>query len=223
MIKDTGVHLADSSNLHQINICNNMITYCHRCIFVENPEALANLQCVGNDIEVGVYPDSDNLNHTCVIITSDDTKTGMIGEIVFSGNTIEGHSSGDQVIEFSGGAKRNVRQFIISDNLIANVVISNILLSKCLLGSVCGNSLASDQSPNIINNYCITMNSCTDIAVTGNSYSSVGHFLQADANCNNVTVVGNCGSCKYDAINIAEGATVETYANISRHIDVRPW
>lgn len=223
MIKEAGIHLTDSSNLHQIDVCNNMISYCHHCIFVENPEALANLQCTGNDIEVSHYPDSYNLNHVCVLIMSDDVKTGMIGEIVFSGNTIEGHSNGDRVIELSGGASRKVRQFIISDNVIANVVISNILLSKCLLGSVCGNSFSSDQRPNILDNYCVTLNSCTDVTITGNSYASVGHFLQADANCNNVVVVGNCGSCKYDAISIAEGATAETYANTSRHIDTRPW
>lgn len=224
MIKEVGIHLMSSSNLHQINVCNNHISYCHCCIFIENPEALANLQCTGNDIEVSLYPDSYELNHTCVLITSDDAKTGMIGEIVFSGNTIQGHSYGDYIIEIYGGTNRKVRQMTISNNAINNMKLSNIILRKCIMTAISGNAFSNDQQSHVPdNNHCISLESCEYMAITGNTYAAVGHFLQADENCVNVTVVGNSGTCKYDAIEIAEGVTAETCGNLSRYQDTRPW
>lgn len=223
MMSEASIHIKDNANIHQINICNNIIMCSKHCIYVENPDAVANLQIVGNDIEIEVYPKVDHLDHRSVLITSDDVKTGLMAELVFSGNTIQGHSYSDCIIEIYGGAKRKVREMTISNNAVSNMKVSNIILRKCMITALSGNAFSSDQRPDVQDNYCISLESCEDMAITGNAYAAVGHFLQADADCENITVVGNCGACKYDAIEIAEGATVETYGNSSRYQDTRPW
>lgn len=223
VLTECGIHIKDSTNLHQVNIVNNLIQYTKTCLFIDNPEQIANVQLVGNDIEICTYPDTDYPAQRSVLITSDDVKTGIMAEFVFSGNTIQGHSKSDCIIEIYGGSARKVREITITGNVISNVITSNIILKNCMIASVCSNVFCSDQRPNIQDNYCVSLESCTDMSVTGNSYAAIGHFLQADEDCNNIVVVGNCGACKYDAIEIAEGATVETYGNSSRYQDSRPW
>lgn len=223
MLSEAGIHIKDDANTHQVNICNNVIMNAKYCVYVENPENAANLEIVGNDIEIFTYPNVDYLMQRSLLITSDDVKTGLIAELVFSGNTIQGHSYSDCIIEIYGGAKRKVREMTISNNAVSNMKVSNIILRKCMITAISGNAFSSDQRPDVQDNYCISLESCEDMAITGNAYAAVGHFLQADADCENITVVGNCGACKYDAIEIAEGATVETYANSSRYQDKRPW
>lgn len=114
---DYGLYFDDSSDIHQLNVIGNIITYCTRNIFLDNAD-IFNLQIVGNDIELGTYPAdvvaADKADIWIKAITS------YVEDISVIGNTLEDHWTADRLVKFEGGATGRVRSVVVSGNSSGN-------------------------------------------------------------------------------------------------------
>ena len=86
---ENGILVDEGSNLHQINIVNNMIQYAHDNIHFYHTVQIANIQIVGNDIEIDQFPASTYTTATCIKFETDNTSE-QFSEIEITGNTIQG-------------------------------------------------------------------------------------------------------------------------------------
>ncbi len=191
-----GLHIKPSTNLHQFNFVNNMIQYCQYCIYLDNPEQIANWQCVGNDIEISNYPDISLQNQRCIIINSDGIKSGQLSEIEIVGNTIQGHNQSTDIIEIDGGTNRYIQLISICGNQISNANGgSGITLSKVNNMAINGNTFKS-----IVNGTCIGVADSKNISIAGNTFDDVGAFATIDSYSQNIVVVANSGESAGTAI-----------------------
>lgn len=211
-----GVHIKPTANLHQFNLVDNMISYCQYCIFMNNPDQIANWQCVGNDIEISTYPDISLQNQRCIMINSDSAKSGQLSEIEIVGNTIQGHSQSTDIIEVNGGANRYIQLISICGNQISNTVNgSGITLSKVNNITINGNTFST-----ISNGVCVEIANSKNIAITGNTFDNVGSFVTIDSQSQNVVIASNSGESSGTAITsgisgngFAEGLNTITEGN----------
>lgn len=191
-----GLHIKPTTNLHQFNFVNNMISYCQYCIYLDNPEQIANWQCTGNDIEISTYPDISLQNQRCIMINSDSVKSGQLSEIEIVGNTIQGHNQSTDIIEINGGANRYIQLISICGNHVSNTTGgSGITLSKVNNTAINGNTFK-----NIANGTCVEVANSKNIAITGNTFDTVGSFATIDSQSQNVVVVANSGESAGTAI-----------------------
>ncbi len=191
-----GIHIKQSVNLHQFNIENNMISYCQYCIYLDNPDQIANWQCTGNDIEISTYPDISLQNQRCIRIASDNVKSGQLSEIEIVGNTIQGHSQSTDIIEINGGTNRYIQLISLCGNHISNANGgSGITLSKVNNMAINGNTFKS-----IANGTCVEVANTKNLSITGNTFDSVGSFATIDSQSQNVVVVANSGESTGAAI-----------------------
>lgn len=191
-----GLHIKPSANLHQFNVVDNMVQYCQCCIYLDNPEQIANWQCTGNDIEISTYPNIDLQNQRCILIDSTGTKSGQLSEIEIVGNTLQGHNQSTDIVEIKGGTNRYVQHTSISGNHISNSANgSGILLSKANGIAINGNTFK-----NISDGACVEVADSKNISITGNTFDSVGSFATIDSKSQNVVVVANSGESAGTAI-----------------------
>lgn len=196
-VRRYGLHIDSTVNLHQFNIVNNMIQYCKYGIYLDDPAQIANCQCVGNDIEISNYPSGSISAHRCIVINSGDTKTELLSEIEITGNTIQGHSDSNAIIEITGGANRRIERVSIAGNHISNISGgAGVILSKVNNVAISGNTMKDMLS----SASCVSIANGKNIAVTGNTCDSVGHFATIDNSSSNIVVVGNAGETSGTAI-----------------------
>lgn len=186
-----GLHFEDV-NLHQLNVVGNHISYCLKCIYLETPNSMANIQIVGNDIEVSNYPTSplDEEDFECICIESGDGLDGILQEFVISGNTIQGHSRNNVTIEISGGSARYIRLLSFTGNHISNCKKSLMKLTRVHNATIQGNTFANAGE------YAIEMvNYCEKINITGNDCDTAGStnggFIKGTGEIRRLVVVGN--------------------------------
>lgn len=188
-IQEDGIYFGPTVNLHQVNICSNMIQYCYRPIHIDQCIMIANFQICGNDIEIaGTYP-SDNTAMRCVLIESGDTNNLQLSELVITGNTIQGHSSTDCIIEIKGGANRLIRFVSIVGNHISNTLSTLINLQKAINVTISANTFFTDNSRRA--SYAIDLKDCKCVSVSGNSVTYMGHLLKTSDGTSGVSVTGN--------------------------------
>lgn len=211
-----GIHVKPTTNLHQFNLANNMISYCQYCVYLDNPEQIANWQCTGNDIEISTYPDTSLQNQRCIIINSDSVKSSQLSEIEIVGNTIQGHNQSTDIIEINGGTNRYIQLISLCGNHISNANGgTGITLSKVNNMAISGNTFKS-----ITNGTCVEVSNSKNIAITGNTFNDVESFATIDSQSQNVVVVANSGESAGTAITsgvsgsgFAEGMNTITEGN----------
>lgn len=181
-----GIHIQSTANIHQFNINNNVLTYNRYGIFIDNPIQIANLQVTGNDIEISTYPGiSDKTGFRCIYVVSGDTQSGQLSEIEICGNTIQGHSVSNGVIDISGGANRYVMHLSVVGNHISNSLSNAIKLTKVKTASFCGNSY-KDVTANIYN-----IANCDRITIIGESANNVNGLATVDSASTNIITANN--------------------------------
>ena len=168
-ISGNGISLEDV-NIHQLNINSNFITYCMNCLYVK-PKELANLQLNGNDIEINTHS-VGNENARCLNFDmSRGTASNTCYEIEITGNTIQGHSGSNNLIQFIGGV-----------NPIENV-------------SIVGNHISNSKGSGII------LQNCKGIVVNGNTMKSIVGFIYVlNGTTSYVNIQGNTGCSNCDNI-----------------------
>ena len=201
-VRRYGIHIDSTVNLHQFNIVNNIIHYAKYCIYLDDPEQIANWQLSGNDIEISYYPtaamSSANLaDYRCIVITSDNTKSGQLSEIEITGNTIQGHNQSETIIDISGGTGRYIQLISISGNHISNLTGgAGVKLVKTNNVAISGNTFkyAADGGK------CFSVANSKNVSITGNTCDTVEHFATIDNLSSNIVVVGNAGETSDTAI-----------------------
>ena len=162
---ECGVLLESNVNFHQCNLVNLFVSYCHKCIAIDSPQAIANVQINGCDIEISSYPDTGKDTARCIYITcGSSSSSDQLSEIEISGCTIQGHNLSDGLIEIVGISTRKIRNISICGNHISNTSGGNpaIILSDCDNISISGNTIAEVYQ-------ILAMANCTCISLVGNS------------------------------------------------------
>lgn len=199
-IYNCGIRVESSVNLHQMNIVGNMIQYCHKCIFVDDVKQYANYQITGNDIEISTWADRDMYESRCILINISNDKRGYFGELIMSGNTIQGHSHSDCLIELNGG---NVAKYTsITGNHISNCKYACIKISKCDDTSIVGNTFKNDTYKDE-NAFVIKLDGCNNTVVSANTFSKMGRLINLDGTATpnkGIAIIGNVGKCEYEPV-----------------------
>lgn len=180
-----GLYYSEGSNCHQTNIVGNHISYCHICIYFKDTGQSANVQVVGNDIEISTYPSTDQENARCMVLDySNTTLAALFSEFMFVGNTIQGHELSNGLIDFiSAGTAHPVENVSISGNQISNV-----------------------------NGYAIRMVNCHNFAIGHNTYRHItnGAVLQLDGTVDCLAVSGETCEGASTFVGTSDGATLRT-------------
>lgn len=118
---DYGILFAQDSNTHQVNIIGNHISYCQTCIAFNLTQQTANVQIVGNDIEIDNWPGTQsNTTKRCLVIDYQNTSGALFSEMEITGNTIQGHDLSDGLIDISGNSSASIENVSIGENQISN-------------------------------------------------------------------------------------------------------
>lgn len=159
-----GLLFDEEVNLHQCNIGGNFISYAIACVKFNLPDAIANFQITGNDIEIATYP-TGYANAKCIDIVA-GSGTQQLSEIEICGNSIQGHSVSGNLINLVGYS---------SSMPVANV-------------SITGNHISNSDGTGI------HMENCENISITGNTYQSIATYVyDMDETCGNILIVGDVG------------------------------
>lgn len=161
-----GIYVQSTTNLHQLNVVGNFISYCYYCIYLYQPVQIANFQCTGNDIEVSNYPSSGQSSFRAIRIISGDGKSGQLSEIEIVGNTVQGHSDSTNIIEIVGGNSRNVELVSIVGNHISNSTGNIIVLNKTKAIACSGNTFKDGG-------YAFSITDSSKIAIVGNAGTNI--------------------------------------------------
>lgn len=186
-----GIHIQNTCNLHQCNIEDNIINYAYYNVFFDEPVQIANFQFTGNDIEISNYPTvNDKTGFRCMKLLSGDGIDGQFSEIEIVGNTIQGHTGSNSIIEIVGGSLRYVRQITINGNHISNCSGDMIVLNKVYDINISGNSMANAGG------YCISTDGQIQSMIVGNNLCSDvgatnGGFLKNVGQLRKSTICGN--------------------------------
>lgn len=199
-IYNAGIKLESTVNLHQMNIVGNTIQYCHKCIHIDDVEQYANYQITGNDIEIAPYPAHDLDDSRCVLVDIANNKSGYFAELVMCGNTIQGHSRSNFLIEINGGGVAKYTS--INGNHISNCKQACIKLASCSDTSVSGNTFKNDTYDEE-GTYVLKAIGCNNTVFASNTFSDIGGLVNADGstNPNNGLIVnGNVGTCGFTPV-----------------------
>ena len=161
---NNGILFDQGINLHQCNIFGNMLTYAHDVICIDQPQAIANFQITGNDIEILNYPASTYSTAKCIYFKS-VSNCQQFSEIEIVGNSIQGHGSSAFVIALDG---------------VASYEIENV--------TICGNHISNS------NDCAISLKNVQNITINGNNYAEIKHFVyELDGTCENIMISGESG------------------------------
>ena len=188
-----GIHIQDTCNLHQCNIENNIINYAYYCIYFDNPVQIANFQIVGNDIETSTYPNiQDKTGFRCIMLDGGSEHSAQFSEIEIVGNTIQGHSNSDSVIEFvkAESGVRYIKEWAIVGNHISNCLKALIKCAYVKNGNISGNNFANAGE------YCVALSDYIySMVISGNvsadASATNGGFLKQEGRAHRVNITGN--------------------------------
>lgn len=201
-IYNIGILIDNTVSLHQFNLVNNHISYCAKCVVFDNLNNLANFQCVGNDIEISTYPENDQQNQRCLVISSDDIKTGQVSEIEIVGNTIQGHALSNLLIDLSGGLARKIQHLSVCDNHISNINSGCcVKISNVNVLAFNGNTLKD-----VSNAYCAEVLDSTNISVVGNAFDRAYKFIHI-ADTQNMVVGNNVGETSDTPVDVEQSVS----------------
>ena len=137
---EAGILFAQGSNTHQVNIVGNHISYGKTCLHINQPQQLANVQIVGNDIEIDNWPSGSLSAQRCIVFDYQNTSDTLCSEFEITGNTIQGHEYSNGLIDISGNASAFVENLSIGDNQISNTAGYAIKLTYCHNVTLSGNT-----------------------------------------------------------------------------------
>jgi hypothetical protein len=140
-INNAGLLIDSGLNMHQCNIYGNHISYAQICVLIDNPSELANFQFTGNDIEISTTPNYDRTNSRCFVFNYSATgSSSLASEFEIVGNTIQGHSYSNCLIEFNGNSTTPIMNVSIVGNHIGNVAGNAVELSHVRNFTLSGNT-----------------------------------------------------------------------------------
>lgn len=187
-----GILIDTSANIHQCNINDNIINYAYYCIYFNKCRYVANFQICGNDIEISTYPGVANQDkYRCIVFDSgvgESQTTSGLNEIEITGNTIQGHSNCDHVIEFITQANpvRYCNDISIVGNHISNSSSDLIVLEGVFNLAISGNTIMGAAG------YTVAIGDNTGrISITGNACSSCNGFIKHTGACNRLIIANN--------------------------------
>ena len=142
-----GVLFANNSDVHQVNMVGNHISYSACCLGFIQTNQTANIQVTGNDIEISSWPTTGRSAQRCVVIDYQNTSSPLFSELEFVGNTIQGHEDSAGLIDISGanGSTASAQNISFAGNHISNT-----------------------------NGYAVKLSNVHNIAFSGNTYRNIG-------------------------------------------------
>jgi len=189
-INNAGLLIDSELNMHQCNIYGNHISYAQICVLIDNPSELANFQFTGNDIEISTTPNYDRTNSRCFVFNYSATgSSSLASEFEIVGNTIQGHSYSNCLIEFNGNSTTPIANVSIVGNQISNVAGNAVELSHVRNFTMSGNTY-KDVTGKVVHlkNTIDVFSICNDTCKGG----STG-FLGCDASSTLYSIsVSNC-------------------------------
>lgn len=172
-------------NLHQCNIENNFLQYAHDVIYIKQPQAVANFQITGNDIEIIDWPSSTYSTATCLNLLS-SSSTNQFSECEITGNSIQGHEGGPYLIVIAGASGYEITNIAISGNHISN---------------------STDSA--------ISMAYVKNITISGNNYAVIHHFAyELAGTCENIVITGESGTGNNSYGGKLHAASTATLSNV---------
>lgn len=120
---DYGLYFDDSADIHQLNVLENIITYCTRNIYLDNAD-IYNLQIAGNDIEMGTYPPGVAAADKADIWVN--AKTSLVEDVSIVGNTLEDHWTANRLVKFDGLGVNSILSVVVSGNSSGNSIHQEI-------------------------------------------------------------------------------------------------
>ncbi|EPH0539058.1 TPA: hypothetical protein MJG48_21400 [Klebsiella pneumoniae] len=120
---DYGLYFDDSADIHQLNVLENIITYCTRNIYLDNAD-IYNLQIAGNDIEMGTYPPGVAAADKADIWVN--AKTSLVEDVSIVGNTLEDHWTANRLVKFDGLGVNSILSVVVSGNSSGNSIYQEI-------------------------------------------------------------------------------------------------
>ena len=210
--KDYGIHY-DGGNLHQQNIIGNHISYCRKCVFLDDPE-MHNMQFIGNDVETSSTPE---LVEEVIHFKSRDNS---LQSIMISGNTIESHLNSEAILHIDSIRVRRCQDITITGNQFGNSLGNDIRLSNVMRITITGNVFKRARGASILSN-----GQLETMVLSSNTFSSDTMFKHTNGNLSGVIINGNAweGFDKPFSIN---AETVNVYSlsvtnNTFRPVSVR--
>lgn len=171
-IHNSGIVFESTCNIHQMNILGNHISYCRYCINYDNTTQIANVQISGNDIEIAMFPNDSFSEQRCLRFVNGGT---FMNEIVISGNTIQGHSLSNGLIDIEGTSDYRAQYITISGNHISNAITYAIKLKNAHTATLCGNSYAE---PGL--GVLTIQGNCDTVTLTGESVKGSCIFVEGN-------------------------------------------
>lgn len=210
-MQDYGIWFKPSCNLHQANFNGNIISYCTYCVYYDSPNAIANNQWTGNDIETSSYP----INPTSGIIAFNavqgrNNDDYQFSEIEILGNTIQGHGKG-HCIEFVGSNGYPISEVSIIGNHISNFNYVGVKLHNIKNFSCSGNTCKND------NGRFYDIGNAIGLTITGETVRDAALFnADSSSSIESVAITGNMAkvsSGQIEAVKILGEASRVMIAN----------
>ena len=201
-IKSYGIYYSQDSNVHQSNIYGNHISYCQICIYFKQTAQTANVQIVGNDIEIASWPTTDSTSTRCIVIDYQQTQDTIFSEIEISGNTIQGHELSNGLIDImSANSSAPIENVSIGSNQISNTLTGGygIKFKNCHNVALCNNTYRRVKGP------VYALVGTIDCFVASGEVTGMGSSFvstDSDAVLNAVSFVGLTGKSLTSGINI---------------------
>ena len=175
-----GVLFASDSDVHQVNMVGNHISYSACCLGFIQTKQTANVQVTGNDIEISSWPTTDRSAQRCVVIDYQNTTSPLFGEVEFVGNTIQGHNDSAGLIDIMG---------------VASGAVDNI--------SFAGNHISNS------NGYAVKLKTVNNVSFSGNTYASIsGKVYELLGTVNGFAVSGDVCDGGTGFVNADENAVI---------------
>lgn len=160
-----GVLFASDSDVHQVNMVGNHISYSACCLGFIQTKQTANIQVTGNDIEISSWPTTGRSAQRCVVIDYQNTSSPLFSELEFVGNTIQGHEDSAGLIDISGtdGSTASAQNISFAGNHISNT-----------------------------NGYAVKLSNVHNIAFSGNTYRNIaGKVYEFESTVNGFVASGD--------------------------------
>lgn len=156
-----GVYLTDTCDLHQFIISNNHISYCKCNLFVNNSN-LYNVIISNNDIETNTTENITPISNIYLY-----SKTGLMEDIKFVGNTLECHFKVDSHIKLQADIVGNIETINITGNVIGNSSNCDIDIDGARNIIIANNNLKRSRNHSII-----VKKSVDCLTIQGNNFTT---------------------------------------------------
>lgn len=203
-----GIVFTEGSDLHQINITGNHISYTACLMKFTKMISLNNVQITGNDLELDTYPHTGTVPATTDYphggmgdyraIVIEESSSSFMAQFEIVGNTIQAHdypdgkdgdpdnNGVDYLIEIIGNSTatgHHNENICIVGNHMSNVWGDMIKMTRVWDVTIAANTITN------IYGYAYNLTNCSHIAISGENMGKVGGVITASS-CGSVMISG---------------------------------